>query len=394
MKLPRIISYSIHMGRMTQSYLRFTLHSIKLNSGVQFVLINVVVHDSDASRVRRIASIVGASNFHVEVIPVQEFTRRCREVLGIELPINDGNAYVGKYAYKLAEFKPALALLFPEQMTLRAPSATQPFDFWGYCDMDIIWGNFSRFAYFFQGQYDVVSTNSVRLMGMATFYRNEPWTRGIFMSDKIFLKNLADFENHYCSDEFGQCKVPMFHHSMDHIVRTELLRRNGSWNMPMRQMKDRVYVETMYSMEYYGPVVWFQGVLNILNGCGEKELHSTFDWKKNADGCPEFDPMREILFYHRIPRDFDLMQRLPFRIAREIADDMLKYGFLLPNMIPLFTRHVCPEFRASGTSSMSGMIKYSPFKCFERPGFDFSRTAGDRPIEPSRNSLRTANVNK
>jgi hypothetical protein len=362
---------------------------MKLNPAVQFVLINVVVNESDAARVLRIASVVGARNFHVEVISVDEFKRRCKAALGIELPIDDTNAYVGKYAYKLAEFKPALALLFPEQLSLRASSSAEPFDFWGYCDMDVIWGNFSRFAYFFQGQYDVVSTNSVRLMGMATFYRNQPWTHAIFISDSVFVKNLADFEHHYCSDEFGQCKYPMFHHSMDHIVRQELRRRNGTWNMPMRQMKDRMYVETMLSTEYYGPVLWFEGVLNVLNGCGETVLYGTFDWKKKADGCPEFDPMREMLFYHRIPRDFDLMKRLPLRIAREIADDMLKYGFILPNMIPLFTRHVCPELRASWSSSLGEMVKYSPFKCFERPGFNFSRTAGDKPIDPPRNTARS-----
>jgi hypothetical protein len=207
------------------------------------------------------------------------------------------------------------------------------------------------------------------------------------MSDRVYLQNLADFERHFCSDEFGQCKYPMFAHSMDQIVRLELLRRNGTWNMPMRQMKDRMYVEHMFSIEYYGPVLWFQGTLNILNGCGEKQLYGTFDWGKKADGCPEFEPMREILYYHRVSKDFDVLRRLPQRIGRELIEDMLKYGFLLPNLIPVFTRHVCPEFRAYFGNTLSGMIKYSPFKCFERPDFNFSRTAGDRPLVSQRKMM-------
>jgi hypothetical protein len=178
-KMPQVLSYSVHMGRMTSRYLRLTVESMKRNPNVHFVLINIVVDTSleTGQAVRAVKfSKFAPDNFHVVVVSVSEFKRRCKEKLNIDLPINDDNAYVKKYSYKIAEFKPALALLFPEQFNVRDKTG-EGFAFWGYSDLDLIWGNISHFAHQFQGQYACISTNSVRLMGMATFYINEDWTR-------------------------------------------------------------------------------------------------------------------------------------------------------------------------------------------------------------------------
>ena len=166
------------MGKMTSRYLRLTIESMKRNPDVEFVLINIVVDVSpdngDAARAVRFSKF--APNFHVEIVSVSDFKKRCKDKLGIDLPITDDNAYVKRYAYKIAEYKPALPLLFPEQFE-RRDKTEKGFPFWGYSDMDLIWGNISHFAQQFQGQYACVSTNSVRLMGMATFYVNEKWTK-------------------------------------------------------------------------------------------------------------------------------------------------------------------------------------------------------------------------
>ena len=166
------------MGKLSTKYLRLTIESMKRNPQVQFVLINVAIDMSPESgtvaRVVRLSKDV--PNFHVVTVSVAEFTKRCKDALGLDLPITESNAYVKKYAYKIAEYKPALALLFPEQFELRDTTG-KGFAFWGYTDMDLIWGNISHFAQYFQGQYACVSTNSVRLMGMATFYINEKWTK-------------------------------------------------------------------------------------------------------------------------------------------------------------------------------------------------------------------------
>jgi hypothetical protein len=178
-KMPPVLSYSVHMGKMTSRYFRLTVESMKRNPDVQFVLINIVldsaVEAGEASRAERFSKFA-PDNFNVVIVSVSDFKRRCKEMLNLDLPINDDNAYVTKYSYKIAEYKPALPLLFPEQFALRDKTG-KGFAYWGYSDMDLIWGNISYFAQQFQGQYACVSTNSVRLMGMATFYINEDWTK-------------------------------------------------------------------------------------------------------------------------------------------------------------------------------------------------------------------------
>lgn len=405
-RMPRVLSYSVHMGRMSSRYLRLTVESMKRNPEVEFVLINIAVDTSPetgpTSRAIRFSRF--APNFNVVVVSVEEFKKRCKMKLNIDLPITDETAYVKRYAYKIAEFKPALALLFPEQFKLRDTSG-KGFAFWGYTDLDLIWGNISHFAQQFQGQYACVSTNSVRLMGMATFYVNEEWTkkyvavllfftgllniivshfyfRRIVLTDKTYLRNLNDFEHHYCSDEFGQCLMPAFDHSMHRMVQMELNKRERVWNMPSYQLKNKMYVEEESSIEYYGPVLWFQGSLKILNGCGEYELQqSIFEWSKTAQGCPEFEPGREIMYFHRVSKSFDIFSVLPVVIAKDVIADMLTYGFLLPNLIPLFSRHICPEFRGRSMGTMDMMTQYSPFSCYSK-NTNFSRTLGrERSVE-------------
>lgn len=202
----------------------------------------------------------------------------------------------------------------------------------------------------------------------------------IVLTDPLYLKNLKDFEHHYCSDEFGQCLVPAFENSMHSMVRRELQKREKKWNIPQHQLKNKFYVELESAMEYYGPVLWFQGSLKILNGCGEKIVYSSeFKWDEKADACPEFDPGREIMFFHRahnrMPKAFNIFNILPRTVAMDVLEDMLTYGFLLPNFIPVFTRHVCPEFRAIKQRQIEMMVDYRPYKCYG-PNETFSRTIG------------------
>jgi hypothetical protein len=45
--------------------------------------------------------------------------------------------------------------------------------------------------------------------------------------------------------------------------------------------------------------------------------------------------------FHRPTKEFDLYETHSHKVAMEIEDDMIQYGYLLPNWIPLLTRHIC-----------------------------------------------------
>ena len=187
--MPPVLSFSIHMGRQSSRYLRLTIESMKRNPHVQFVLINVVIDVSPttgpAARAVRLSRY--APNFHVVIVSLEEFKQRCKRVLGISLPVTNETAHMKKYAYKMAEYKPTLPLMFPEQFSIR-DSTGKGFSFWAYTDLDIIWGNISHFAQLFQGQYDVISTDSVRLMVLFARFL-------LYISLETLIYSLAGYGN-------------------------------------------------------------------------------------------------------------------------------------------------------------------------------------------------------
>lgn len=65
-----------------------------------------------------------------------------------------------------------MAYLFPEL------ARNDTYKYWGYADLDNIWGNISRFSHWFQPEANVpvVNTGWDSVRGFAAFYINEDWT--------------------------------------------------------------------------------------------------------------------------------------------------------------------------------------------------------------------------
>ena len=97
-----------------------------------------------------------------------------------------------------------------------------------------------------------------------------------------------------------------------------------------------------------GPVRWWRGSLQIIHG------------------SPQFPPGRELLFYHRPHKNIDF----PEKLAAEIFEDMMTYGYLLPNWVPLLTRYMCRKAGTTQNDPMKTMEEYKPFdkECFGRKG--------------------------
>ena len=73
------------------------------------------------------------------------------------------------YPYKLCDFKPAYGLVFEEWI--------QEYEWWGYCDCDLILGNLSKFLFpLFEKEYDKLFA-----VGHMTLYRNTYWNNRRFM---------------------------------------------------------------------------------------------------------------------------------------------------------------------------------------------------------------------
>lgn len=152
--IPKIIALSIHMGRVKYPHMRLTLESMRWNPTVKFVLINIVSNTDlatgDSADLIRLAASQNVHNFHVKPITYLQLSERVQEKLGIHVPFNS------TWFYKMTDYKPTLAFLFPELLDNEHPQ----FKYWAYVDLDLVWGNFSRFAYLFQGDYAVVTSGT------------------------------------------------------------------------------------------------------------------------------------------------------------------------------------------------------------------------------------------
>lgn len=94
--------------------------------------------------------------------------------------------------YKLCDYKPAYGLLFSEYL--------KNYEFWGYCDTDLIWGNLRKFITLeLLNNYDKIFN-----LGHCTLYRNNDRINRLFLSQlngKELYKEVFGKENNVSFDE-------------------------------------------------------------------------------------------------------------------------------------------------------------------------------------------------
>ena len=112
--------------------------------------------------------------------------------------------------------------------------------------------------------------------------------------------------------------------------------------------RDHIFSDPGESLTWAGPVRWWQGSLQIIHG------------------SPEFPAGRELLFYHHPETRIDF----PDGLRDEIFEDMMKYGYLLPSLIPLLTRYICKTAGVNSASLKESMHAFKPYdpSCFGRGG--------------------------
>jgi hypothetical protein len=101
-------------------------------------------------------------------------------------------------AYKVCDFKPAYGLLFEELL--------QGWDYWGYADLDVVYGDIRGFLTRRNlGLYDVFSARREYLVGHFTLFRNNAEMQRLFEQSADIPRLLED-EQLYAFDECGkQC---------------------------------------------------------------------------------------------------------------------------------------------------------------------------------------------
>ena len=110
----------------------------------------------------------------------------------IELPINDFNAIASsklnfqvniKDPYKVCDFRPAYGKIFEDYL--------KDFDFWGYCDIDLIFGNIKEFITDeILEKYDVISSYLGFFSGPFCLIKNRTYTNLLYKKIENFKQVL------------------------------------------------------------------------------------------------------------------------------------------------------------------------------------------------------------
>lgn len=128
---------------------------------------------------------------NVTSIPMtlEEFKGMATELIDAPIHINT--------PHKLCDFKPLYGDIFKAQLS--------NFDYWGHCDLDLVWGDIESFLHRIQfQQYDIISSRSSAICGHFTLYKNIPALNTFYTQvsnfRKVFLKpKYAGFDEGYFS---------------------------------------------------------------------------------------------------------------------------------------------------------------------------------------------------
>lgn len=155
-------------------WINLFLYSCEQNRDIDFILFT----DCDIT-------LYKASNIHFYSV---SFTEYCTEV-GKRLNID----FQPKQAYKLCDIRPFLGFIHKDLLV--------KYDFWGFGDIDVIWGKISHFyTEDILAKFDVFSTHNDRLSGHLSIFRNnERYTNLCFKINDWQLKLCADIN--YALDE-------------------------------------------------------------------------------------------------------------------------------------------------------------------------------------------------
>ena len=184
---------------------------------------------------------------NVKLIPysIRQFKVDAAKSLSFEIAIESG--------YKICDFRPAFGCIFYEYI--------KDYDFWGYCDVDVIFGNIRAFMTDeLLNEYDVISARHDYLTGCFALFRNNQDMREVFKQSKDYRKvftNPLNFffdETNFAFDAFKKgvhySQIQTEVESMTHVVR-RLQEEN----------KLKAYFEFQIVEGFGGNMLWNRGTL-------------------------------------------------------------------------------------------------------------------------------------
>ena len=129
-------------------------------------------------------------NVKILSLGMETFNRRATQALGFGVKIQPN------FAYKMCDLKIMYGRVFAEELG--------KYDFWGCCDMDIVWGDLRRFLTPERlASYDVITSRPGRIAGHFCLFRNRPEWSDLFRRIPDVAARAGDSEHIRRIDEDG-----------------------------------------------------------------------------------------------------------------------------------------------------------------------------------------------
>ncbi len=232
--------------------------------------------------------------------------------------------------YKFCDYRPAYGELFQEYLT--------GYDFWGHCDIDLLWGDFRKFV-----TDDVLSKyNRIYYFGACCLYRNTPevnsWYRTLKSDKRVNYKQAFSSEKSLAFDEWPGMIM--------------ILRDNG-----MREYEVKDFVNQGSLDEHFFKIYDYSDLSKI------KDLY--FEWNNgNTYACHHGKIINEFVYVHgKFKPAEDLKNNIPEKFY------LLSTGYVTAqeNEITKFKREPLKIFyyrtrHKLKRGAMKLFVKYFPYR--------------------------------
>lgn len=240
-------------------------------------------------------------NVHFINISLHELSLLIKRELGIIPQIN--------HPYKLVDFKPAFGLIFRQELT--------NYEFWGYSDIDLIYGNIARFiTYDITENYDIISPSKNFIPGHFALYRNIPKINTLFKNCKNWRSILTDSKC-YCFDEkyvkngfeINNLSIKNFisKNVFEHLVKSKYSENQLSYSLknviqplyksllgkikPLRDFNQIIhYHHKKKNIRLYFDQLYSDDIMKLRTG----NKNYVIDWKQGS----LYDLNNEIMYFH------------------------------------------------------------------------------------------------
>ncbi|PKB17080.1 DUF6625 family protein [Flavobacterium sp. 5] len=256
----KIVLLNCYLGRLPW-YFDFFLKSCETNPTIDFIIF------SNDEKKRDIPQNVKLVKFSIEA-----FNLLASQKLNLDIKIAN--------AYKICDFKPAFGIIFQDEIS--------NYDFWGVCDIDLVFGRIREFMTDdLLDNYDVISVKDSFPSGYFLLFRNSTTVNHLYEKSKDYAYIFTSNEN-YCFDECGGAydDVVLGKNILETSTKTESIHHV----LIKEQNNIRVHFDLFIIEGTPGKIKWENGILSYKDeyevllyhfSCYKNNIFSTIKKWKN-----------------------------------------------------------------------------------------------------------------